>query len=199
MRFVTSLLRPVAVLALVSGLLAIPPSVQGCSCGRNPPVAVAFKSATSVFVGTVQSIRPVCVARLGLPLGRGPREWQVHDEDAQIVVFAVSEAFKGDRAATVSLLTDSPRSSCYFGFEVGSSYLVYAYERCGLEPIGPTEFGVSLPISLVDRVRDYNRDLPCISSGMCTRTARSEQAAADIAQLRTIGKRMRGHSRPAPN
>ena len=151
----TSLLRSLAVLGLGMALLAVPPSAHGCSCGKNPPVAVALKDASSVFVGTVQSVRPVCVASYGLPLGSGCREWQLYTTDAQIVEFAVSTSFKGDGVATVSLLADSPRSSCYFAFDIGATYLVYAYTRCGdLETSVPEALRATLPNSLVDRVRD---------------------------------------------
>jgi hypothetical protein len=82
------------------------------------------------------------------------REAQGHEIMTFEVELRVGRRFKGAEADTVTVLTNESSAACGFHFEVGGTYLVYAGENEG-----------QLLVSL------------------CSRTARIEDAAADLAAL----------------
>jgi len=85
------------------------------------------------------------------------RKPQSGDEPSQMSVeveLRVGRRFKGAEADTVTVFTAESSAACGYGFEPGGTYLVYAGETDGQ-----------------------------LSTNLCSRTARIEDASADLAAL----------------
>jgi hypothetical protein len=97
-----------------------PGTAAACSCSPAPPAPQAYASASAVFVATV-------VSRSRLPDGGG-----THWRAAYAVEFAVSNWFKGAGHDRVVVVTGEGGGDCGIPFEVGQTYLVYAF---GSDPL----------------------------------------------------------------
>src|ERR1044072_7297612 len=109
-----------ALLALVIPQLAV--SVRACSCLPLPTPYEAFREATVVFAGKVVGANV-------------PPDEQLHAQGytstGSVFRFVVEESFKGVKTAEVEISAGSTGTSCYAGFMVGASYLVYGYTSSG--------------------------------------------------------------------
>lgn len=83
-----------------------------CSCNPLPAVYESFEDAGAVFVGKVVSSNEDSIARSGVDV---------------VFTFDVVEAFKGVQGKQVKLNRGRKDSSCYSGYSVGETYLIYAY------------------------------------------------------------------------
>lgn len=102
-------IKPALALAFVL-LPQLAARVVACSCLPIPTPYKAFADARAVFAGTV-------VGRRDVPVAEGLTE--------HFFRFAVGEAFKGVSGKEVEVSAGAD-SSCYAGFDVGQTYLVYA-------------------------------------------------------------------------
>ncbi len=127
-------------------------SVKACSCFPIPSPYKAHQESRAVFVGKVVSSKDVPFSEQGRN-----GSYTVNERHYS---FAVEESFKGAKTSEVDINTGRTDSSCYSGFTVGETYLVYAY--------GESE--------------------AALSSGMCTRTSNSAWALDDIHYIRALLK-----------
>lgn len=141
-----------------SAIVLLPPftgTASACSCMPLPPPYEAFKEAKVVFAGKVIS-------------SNVPPDEQLHAQGYTVIEsvfrFAVEESFKGVKTAEVEISAGSTGTSCYAGFRVGESYLVYGYDYSGSAPTSAT-----LPYG-----------------GTCTRTSGLAGAQDDIHYLRSM-------------
>lgn len=145
------LLRTLAVSTL---LLAYPRLAGACSCAGSDSPSEAFDGAHSVFVGTVTSIHG---SRSGSGLADRVRDQLGLEEPyGREVRFTVTDSWKGVQSATTGVWTGFGGGDCGIGFNVGSSYLVYAFESEGAS-----------------------------YTGICTRTMDVSSASADLAYLQS--------------
>lgn len=109
-----------ALLALAA--LLLPPlagRAEACSCFAIPTPYQAYRDARAVFAGKVLGSRDVPTQEQG-------REG-VYTVNERRLRFAVEEVFKGPKAAEIEVNAGRTDSTCYSGFNVGQSYLIYAY------------------------------------------------------------------------
>ena len=145
-RFLTRLLFA----GLFIGLSYFSSDVKACSCMPRPSVYKEFQESRAVFSGEVVGSRDVEVSEV-----IGDKKYQSTE---RIFVFKVAESFKGLKASQVEINAGPILSSCYRGFKVGESYLVYA-------------FGSSAET---------------LHSGACTRTNNLWAAADDLHYIRDL-------------
>ncbi len=103
---------PTSGVLLVTGALLLalmPSSVAACSCSQTSPPAVELGLAAAVFTGVVQKVS--------------------RDAAESVVTLQVTGSWKGVSKAQKTVRTKADPEACGFSFEVGSSYLVYAYSR----------------------------------------------------------------------
>ena len=103
--------RPGIALLVIAGALFGSPSAQACSCLPPPPPLESAAQATVVFVGKVVAEQP------GEKKSSRARKFE----------FAVEEVLSGTGKATLLVSTGPNSASCGCDFEIGVSYLVYAY------------------------------------------------------------------------
>jgi hypothetical protein len=112
-------------LRVVSGAILLTAAVNGtdafaCSCARTGSPCDALTSQEAVvFVGTATEMSPT--KEPAIAPGPGSRVIRVR--------FAVSEAIHGLNTSTAVISTDERGSGCGYPFEVGESYLVYAFRQ----------------------------------------------------------------------
>jgi len=95
---------------------------NACSCYPLPAIYETFEDSSAVFVGKVLSFRDSEGANV------------VREEDGEEIIkfkdrifrFEVLENFKGPKRKKVEVNVGPVNSSCYSGFTVGESYLIYA-------------------------------------------------------------------------
>lgn len=125
---------------LVFVFASLADAVFACSCQPLPSVYKSFESADAVFVGKVIGSNET---------GDENR----FDEEDIIFDFEVTEKFKGIKGQTVELNLGRKDSSCYGGYPIGGTYLIYAYDE-GYKPLfknsGKTE-GVFYQSSFCNR------------------------------------------------
>lgn len=102
------LLCSVAAVAIVAANVE---SGRACSCLPPPPPAQAFAEADAVFMGKVVSFELTGDAY-------SPR----------LAKFAVTKIWKGELDAVSEILTANNSAACGYYFQVGESYLIYAYK-----------------------------------------------------------------------
>jgi hypothetical protein len=102
-------------LLLLLTLLINPAPLFACSCAPPPPPAAALAEATAVFAGTVINIEV--------------EDGEIFSSaDPVAVTFEVATVWKGPVQQTLLVTTARDSASCGYSFEVGQSYLVYAYD-----------------------------------------------------------------------
>lgn len=147
---------PTAMRRLMLGF-ALPAATWACSCmGGGPPCASALGSS-AVFTGRVMDV----TRDPPQPDGSGSR--RITGFPGTHVTFEVTEAFVGmeRRGKQIEIRTAMGGGDCGYPFEVGRSYLVYAFEdQQGL-----------------------------LVTNICSRTAETERAEADLAYLRSLPSR----------
>ena len=82
---------------------------ERCRCPKEAPPSTAFDKATTVFTGKVTEI--------------------VRRADTQVVWFEIDWLWKG--IIEIEKGVNTPTHDCGWDFQLGSSYLVYAYEHEG--------------------------------------------------------------------
>jgi len=166
---------------------------SACSCVPAPSPDKAFRSVPSVFIGTVTKITPAERAIAVMPLsGDGAGKWEQMVESVWIVSLNIQDTFKGVRNSTIELVTNSDSAACGYDFEVGQSYLVYAYERADA---GQRYAGEGLSRKLIQSVDNFNRGLSLMETSYCTRTANVKDADGEINQIRKLSKRQKPNGR----
>ncbi len=101
---------------MMTGLVFISPrAALACSCQLSPKplktqVKQAFGASAAIFSGEV------------LDISRDP-----NSEGRLLVKIKVTENWKGKTAAEVLISTEEQSSMCGYTFEVGNTYLIYAY------------------------------------------------------------------------
>lgn len=95
---------------LVAALLSAE-SALACTCAPPPGPQESLAASDAVFTGTVVSVTP----------GEGTNR----------VVFRVEGAWKGAKCGEVTVSTALDEAACGYGFQVGTSYLVYATKHQG--------------------------------------------------------------------
>lgn len=90
-----------------------------CTCGPAPSPYKAYQEAQAVFTGKVISSEDI-------PYDQTVRDkkYNVYDRHFK---FAVTEVLKGNKPDETVINVGRIDSSCYRGFTIGESYLVYAY------------------------------------------------------------------------
>lgn len=152
----TLMVASVVTTGVIAGLTMAAKPAYGCSCMRPGSAEAERDRATAVFAGTVTSITPLNSSNTsdgisGEDLYSGS---PFPPNGGYSVEFAVSEQWKGDVGATVSVNTAEHGAACGYGFEAGEAYLVYTYGEAD-----------------------------DMSVGLCGRTNALANAAADIAVL----------------
>lgn len=120
--------------------LAAAPAAFACSCAPPPPPQEARDQAAAVLAGKVLEI--TTETQPGLPVGR------------RTVRLQVEKIWKGAACGEMTVTTGLGDADCGFSFEVGKSYLIYAFQENG-----------------------------GLATNICTRTAPLDQAAEDLAAL----------------
>lgn len=148
-------MRPLTVrisLALVALLLSLfADTATACTCLPIPSPYRAYREATAVFIGRAVSSRDVSSEETF-----NDRRYTV---DERYFHFAVEESLKGARDSELDISVGRVDSSCYQGFSLGETYLVYAYS-------------------------DGSSNV--LYSGACTRTKDIRYARDDIHYLRAL-------------
>lgn len=128
---------------------------KACTCPAPDTPYREYQKATAVFIGKVISSKGIVLTET--------KSYTVYE---RVFQFSVTEALKGLKTSAVEINAGRTDSSCYQGFSVGESYLVYAYASDG-------------------KVELY--------SGACTRTRHLSYAADDLHYIRDL---LKGVSEP---
>lgn len=108
------------------GLLAVcavwgwAPAAEACSCAIRPPMLFAdalFDGARAVFVGEPYALTPATG-------GHGFLE-------GFFVAFNIEESWKGVQGTRVGVVTSGDEAACGVRFQIGRTYVVYAFEDDG--------------------------------------------------------------------
>jgi len=118
---------------------------KGCTCPAPDTPYREYQKATAVFIGKVISSKDTVIPE--------NTSYTVYERAFQ---FSVTESLKGVKTSTVDIDVGRLDSSCYRGFAVGESYLVFAYSSAGSK----------------------------LHSGACTRTVHLSDAADDLHYIR---------------
>ena len=153
---------------LLLALLALScsaPLVVACSCIEVPP-SRAFEQSQVVFVGRVISREespptPVVGAN-------GDTTWYRTSADMVRYEMVATEGWKGEPRDTITIYSEVSGASCGFGFQVGQTYLVYAYVM--------TE-------DWWQRAWPVGTTFPLYAASLCSRTGEFDRAAEDLAWL----------------
>ena len=90
-----------------------------CTCGPSPSPYKAYQEAQAVFTGKVVSSQDIPYDQTV-----SDPKYNVYDRHFK---FAVTEVLKGTKTNEIVINVGRRDSSCYQGFTIGESYLVYAY------------------------------------------------------------------------
>ncbi len=106
---------------ILSGLLLHFFTVIGfaCTCGQIASPYQAYKQAQAVFIGEVTGSEDIPYDRTA----QDPK-FNVYDRHFR---FSVREVLKGSKTNEITISVGRIDSSCYRGFTIGETYLVYAY------------------------------------------------------------------------
>ena len=90
-----------------------------CTCGQIATPYQAYHEAQAVFIGKVISSEDI-------PYDQTVQDpkYNVYDRHFR---FSISEVLKGDKTSETVISVGRIDSSCYQGFSIGETYLVYAY------------------------------------------------------------------------
>jgi hypothetical protein len=140
--------------------------VQGCTCIGKPPVSESFAEARAVFVGVV--------------IEKRPSTWELFEGQSSagfVYEFRVERAWKGISEPRVQVLTGIGRGDCGWPFELGRTYLVYVYGR------GEMMDHLAAATGTYSSVAEGGRGDEALTTHICTRTSRIEQAGEDLVAL----------------
>ena len=136
-----------------------------CTCGRSPSPYKAYQDARAVFTGKVISSEDI-------PYDQTVRDpkYNVYDRHYK---FAVTEVLKGNKTNEIVINVGRVDSSCYQGFTVGETYLVYAYGSNQRFNLSESYWGSAT-----------KKPDEIMFAGACTRTQSLKYALDDIHYLR---------------
>lgn len=108
-------------------------SAHACLC-EVPGMAVAYSSATTVFIGKVESVTRQVEGGVKRedpePAGKGIRRMRLSQGISwPVTTFSVSTVFAGPKMTRLEY--KGVGSDCPFRFRLGESYLIYAARRDG--------------------------------------------------------------------
>jgi hypothetical protein len=101
--------RALRIVAIVAIVIAKTEDVRSCTCIMPPPPAQAFAQADAVYLGKIISFEPDSV-------------------NGWVAKIDVLRLWKGDKDAADELFTSSGSATCGYYFQVGQTYVVYAYK-----------------------------------------------------------------------
>jgi hypothetical protein len=128
--------------------VTMPPSAHACRCGPYPSPNDVLGRAEIVFSGKVINI---------LEVQESPEDTEWH----KVNVFKVESVWKGAPQSEIVVATaGNPFSSCDTSFEVGESYLVYAFQSDNYAE--PYAFGAC---SRTTRLEYAEEDLKALGKG----------------------------------
>jgi len=96
---------------------------QACTCAAERSPYSTFQESRAVFIGKAISSRDVPITETF-----GDKTYTVYE---RVFRFSISELLKGTKAENVEINVGRIDSSCYQGFTIGTSYLVYAFGEPG--------------------------------------------------------------------
>ena len=147
---------------------------NACTCGPSPSPYQAYREATAVFTGKVVSSKDVPYDQTVL----NPK-YNVYDRHFR---FVVEEVFKGPKIAEIDITVGRIDSTCYQGYTIGKSYLVYAYGNSERFNLSESYFG-----------RATKKPEETLFSGACTRSNNLDSSRGDIYFIRSM---LRGEPEP---
>ncbi len=100
--------------------------IFACSCNGTSTPYEALKQAKTVFVGKVVGVKDASGKEIVDEKITDYGEYARKNEGTRYYRFEVQEFFKGAKTSEVTVA--SKINMCQFGFDVGESHLVYAYE-----------------------------------------------------------------------
>jgi hypothetical protein len=131
-----------------------PDVANACSCFSGGPPCQSFGNTFAVFSGKVES-----VSDYKPPLSENATERESRFNYSQkSFTFSLEESFRGQLGKKVEIITGKGGGDCGYNFEVGKTYLVYAYQQ-----------------------KDGK-----LGTGICTRTRPIEKASEDLQYFREI-------------
>lgn len=185
-------------------LLLLPKAIFA-SCMVKPSVEDEAKRASLVFIGTATKITPAQIASAGYPMNRKKIKWEKYFHNTDLVIFTVSEAFKGVSVETIEIATSADGNAGYkfeggTWLKEGQTYLVYAYKR---EPAGSVDDDLteeiygdvaaelriiqeSFPKKLAAEINEFNSKITPYSVGICGRTAHISNVTEELEQIRKM-------------
>lgn len=95
---------------------------KACTCGAIWSLYEEYHKAAAVFVGKAIAAKDVVVSE---------RDDGTLRYSERVFQFEVVEAFKGVATSQIDIDAGTIQSSCYRGFGIGATYLVYAFRRRG--------------------------------------------------------------------
>lgn len=131
-------------------LMLLARTASACVCMAPSTPYKEFQDARSVFTGKI-------IGSTDVPFTEQAREKTYTYYERRYRV-AVTESFKGTKAAEVEVSAGRTDSDCYVGFSVGENYLIYAYGDSDAK----------------------------LSTGMCTRTNNLSASQDDLHYLRAM-------------
>lgn len=162
------------VAAALTALPCFAVEAWACTCRALPSPYQAYHEAAAVFVGKVVGSRDI------------PYDENIKDPEENVYDryfrFAVEETFKGTKAAEIDINVGRVDSSCYQGYTVGQTYLVYAYPHDRRFNLSESYYG-----------RAWRKPDATYFSGACTRTENLKSARDDVYHLRAL---LRGQREP---
>lgn len=114
-----AILTKVVFAAMFIALPQLAGTASACTCMPIPSPYKALQESRAVFAGKV-------ISTTDIPFSERIRDKTFTYYERRYRV-AVTESFKGAKATEVDVSVGRTDSSCYVGFEVGESYLIYAY------------------------------------------------------------------------
>ena len=192
-----------AVFTLITSLLL--PNTAFASCSVKPSIEESAKSSSVVFVGTVTKITPAQTASATYSIMAKNPKWERYDEKVDVVIFSVSEAFKGVLSETIDITTGADGFAGYkfeggTWLKVGQTYLVYAYKRssAGAVPnLNEDEYekGIAaelraihkaFPKKLAAEIDEFNSKVSPYESNVCMRTTNIGNGTEELEQIRKM-------------
>jgi hypothetical protein len=126
-------MRTVTIMLVVVAVY-LAPAASACSCRTPPPPAEHFAQVDMVFKAKVVDIEHSSwfLKRIWLGLWMILRDGDIDDrrycrDYGKRVDFEITEAWKGVQSRGLTLRTGRGSGDCGYEFEVGKTYLVYAY------------------------------------------------------------------------
>jgi hypothetical protein len=109
----------IALTLIAIGIACAGFAVRACTCAAQSSPYQEYQESRAVFLGEVTGSKDIAVAQqVGDKTLRGT---------ARVFQFSVSESLKGLKTTQVEISAGWIDSTCYQGFTIGESYLVYAY------------------------------------------------------------------------